>query len=159
MPSFLFLSQYHIDMNKENKFDKYFMNIAVLTSQNSYAKRSRVGAVMVRDGRIISIGWNGQPKGYDNCCEEVVEDSLGNRSLVTLPTVIHAEVNAIYWCAKTEIISDGATMYITLSPCVHCALAMIQAGIKRVCYLEKYRDTSGIDVLEKAGIKVEKVEL
>lgn len=140
---------------KEERLNKYFMKIALLTAENSYAKRSKVGAVMVRDGRIISLGWNGQPAGWDNCCEEEVEDENGNKVLKTLPTVIHAEANAIYWCSKTEIISNGAAMYLTLSPCMHCALAMLQAGIKEVYYYEQYRDTTGIELLKKSGIKVE----
>ena len=144
---------------KNARLNKYFMQIAKLTAENSYAKRSRVGAVMVRNGRIISIGWNGQPAGWDNCCEEEVLNENGEKELRTLPTVVHAEVNAIYWCSKSEIISDGATMYLTLSPCAHCALAMIQAGIKEVYYLDEYHDKSGLEILKKSGIKVEQITL
>lgn len=149
-----------LDMStKQDRLNKYFMKIALLTAENSYAKRSKVGAVMVRNGRIISIGWNGQPSGWDNACEEEIEDENGEKKLRTLSTVVHAEVNAIYWCAKSEIISDGATMYLTLSPCNHCALAMVQAGIKKVYYLEEYHDVSGLDILKKAGIEVHKISL
>lgn len=144
---------------KENRLHRYFMQIAQLTAQNSYAKRSKVGAVMVRDGRIISIGWNGQPAGWDNCCEEESIDSEGNKILKTLPTVVHAEVNAIYWCSKSEIMSDGASMYLTLSPCAHCALAMIQSGIKEVYYLEEYHDIIGLEILKKSGIKVKQIKI
>ena len=144
---------------KQDRLNKYFMKIALLTAENSYAKRSKVGAVMVRNGRIISIGWNGQPSGWDNACEEEIEDENGEKKLRTLSTVVHAEVNAIYWCAKSEIISDGATMYLTLSPCNHCALAMVQAGIKEVYYLEEYHDASGLDILKKSGIEVHKISL
>ena len=112
-------------VSKQERLHKYFMQIAVLTAQNSYAKRSKVGAVVVRNGRIISIGWNGQPAGWPNECEVETIGENNEKVLQTLPTVIHAEVNAIYWCAKSEIISDGATMYLTLSPCAHCALAMV----------------------------------
>ena len=149
-----------LDMStKQDRLNKYFMKIALLTAENSYAKRSKVGAVMVRNGRIISIGWNGQPSGWDNACEEQIEDENGEKKLRTLSTVVHAEVNAIYWCAKSEIISDGATMYLTLSPCNHCALAMVQAGIKEVYYLEEYHDASGLDILKKSGIEVHKISL
>jgi len=129
------------------------MKVAQLTAELSYAKRKKVGAVLVKDNRIVSIGFNGQPKGWDNVCEDILPDG----SLVTKSTVIHAEANALFWCAKTEIITEGATMYLTLSPCSTCALGLIQSGVKRVVYLEAYRDTSGISVLEKAGIKVDQL--
>ena len=129
------------------------MKVAQLTAELSYAKRKKVGAVLVKDNRIVSIGYNGQPKGWDNACEDILPDG----SLVTKSTVIHAEANALFWCAKTEIITEGATMYLTLSPCSTCALGLIQSGVKRVIYLEAYRDISGISVLEKAGIKVDQL--
>lgn len=139
-------------MNQE-RMDKYFMKVAQLTAELSYAKRKKVGAVLVKDNRIISIGFNGTPKHFDNTCEDVMPDG----SLVTKPIVIHAEANALFWCAKTEILTEGATMYLTLSPCSTCALGLIQSGVKRVVYLEKYRDLSGIYVLEKANVKVEQM--
>ena len=114
---------------------------------------------MVRDGRIISIGWNGQPAGWSNDCEIEVLNERQEKELKTLPTVIHAEVNAVYWCARSGITSDGAIMYLTLSPCAHCALAMIQAGIKEVYYLEEYHDRSGLEVLKQSGIKTKKIKL
>lgn len=131
------------------------MKVAQLTAELSYAKRKKVGSVLVKDNRIVSVGFNGTPAGFPNCCE----DTLPDGSLVTKPTVVHAEANALFWCAKTEIITEGATMYLTLSPCSTCALGLIQSGIKRVVYLEAYRDTSGIAVLEKAGVKVEQLSL
>lgn len=140
-------------MNQE-KMDKYFMKVAQLTAELSYAVRKKVGAVLVKDNRIISIGYNGQPKNFPNECEDVMPDG----SLVTKSTVVHAEANALFWCAKTEIETDGATLYLTLSPCATCALGLIQSGIKRVVYLEVYRDTTGIDVLKRCGIEVEKLE-
>lgn len=141
-------------MNQE-RMDKYFMKVAQLTAELSYAKRKKVGAVLVKDNRIISIGFNGTPKHFDNACEDVMPDG----SLVTKPIVIHAEANALFWCAKTEILTEGATMYLTLSPCSTCALGLIQSGVKRVVYLEKYRDMSGIYVLEKANVKVEQMTI
>lgn len=135
--------------------DNYFMRVAQLTAELSYAKRKKVGAVLVKDNRIVSVGFNGTPHGWNNSCEDVLPDG----SLKTKSCVVHAEANALFWCAKTEIITDGATMYLTLSPCATCALGLIQSGIKRVVYLEAYRDLSGVDVLKKAGIEVEAFHL
>ena len=140
-------------MNQE-KMDRYFMGVAKLTSQLSHARRTKVGAVMTKDNRIISIGYNGTPHTFDNNCEDTLQDG----SLVTKNIVVHAEMNALCFCAKTEIESEGSTIYLTLSPCANCALAMIQSGIKRVVYLEKYRNISGIKILEQAGIKVEQFD-
>ena len=131
------------------------MRVAQLTAELSYAKRKKVGAVLAKDSRIISIGYNGTPHGWDNCCEEVMPDG----SLKTKSCVVHAEANALFWCAKTEIITNGSTMYLTLSPCATCALGLIQSGIVRVVYLEAYRDLTGVEVLEKAGIHVEQLSL
>ena len=141
-------------MNQE-RMDRYFMKVAQLTAELSYAVRKKVGAVLVKDNRIISVGFNGQPKGWSNVCEDVMPDG----TLVTKPTVIHAEANALFWCAKTEIITNGSTIYLTLSPCATCALGLIQSGIKRVVYLDEYRDLSGIEVLKKSGIEVQKLEI
>ena len=127
------------------------MEVAKLTSQLSHARRTKVGAVMVKDNRIISIGLNGTPHGFSNNCE----DELPDGSLVTKNIVVHAEMNALCFCAKTEIETEGATIYLTLSPCANCALALIQSGIKRVVYLEQYRDLSGVKILEQAGITIE----
>lgn len=145
---------------KENKFKAYFMKVAKLAGENSYSRRSKVGAIIVRNGRIISTGWNGQPKGFDNRCEEeVVDPSTGKKLLRTLPTVIHAEMNALFWCSKTEIITDNSELYVTLSPCVNCALGIIQCGIKKVYYLDEYRDTSGLELLKRCGIALEQVKI
>ncbi len=113
----------------------------------SYATRKKVGAVVVKDGNIISFGWNGQVSGCPNNCED------GNG--VTLPSVIHAEQNAIYKLARGSENAVGAVLYLTLSPCVTCALGVIQSGITRVVYEEQYSDISGIEFLQKAGVKVE----
>jgi len=145
---------------KDDKFKSYFMKVAKLAGENSYSRRSKVGAIIVRDGRIISTGWNGQPKGFDNCCEEEVFNAeTGKVELKTLPTVIHAEMNAIFWCSKTEIISDNSELYVTLSPCVNCALGIIQCGVKKVYYMDEYRDTSGLDLLKKCGIALEQIRV
>lgn len=131
------------------------MSCAKAASLLSEARRNKVGAILVRDGRIISTGFNGQPSGFDNCCE--IENPDG--SLTTKSTVIHAEMNAILFCAKTGVATNGTTMYITLSPCNNCVTSVIQAGIKHVYYLEEYRDTTGIDNLRQAGITVEQLHL
>ena len=127
------------------------MGVAELTAQLSHARRTKVGAVMAKDNRIISVGFNDPPKGFPNQCE----DELPDGTLVTKNIVVHAEMNALCFCSKTEIETEGATIYLTLSPCANCALAMIQSGIKRIVYRDKYRDTSGIEILERAGIEVE----
>ena len=144
---------------KDSKFKSYFMKVAKLAAENSYSRRAKVGAIIVRDGRIISTGWNGQPRGFDNCCEKEVVLPSGEKALETLPTVIHAEMNALFWCSKTEIISDNSELYVTLSPCVNCALGIIQCGIRKVYYLDEYRDTSGLELLKKCGIELEQVKI
>lgn len=135
--------------NKQIREFNFFMKSALLAAENSYAIRNKVGAVFVKDGRIISSGWNGQPKGFNNCCEEKLEDG----SLKTLSTVIHAEANALCFCAKNGISLKDCDAFITLSPCTNCALLLIQAGIKNVYYYDEYRDTSGIKLLNQVGIK------
>jgi dCMP deaminase len=143
--------------NKQNRYDKYFMDIAERTSAMSYAEKKKVGCVIVRDNHIIAAGWNGTPSGTDNCCEYIDE----NGNLKTKDIVIHAEANALYWCAKTEIITQNATCYVTLSPCKNCALALLQSGITRVVYKELYENTdkTGLDLLKQAGIIVEQLNI
>ena len=123
-----------------NKLDTVFVNIAKETSTLSHCVRSKVGAVLVKDGNIISFGYNGTPSGMDNCCEE---------DNVTLKHVIHAECNAILKAAKTGNSVDGSTLYLTLSPCLDCSKLILQSGIKRVVYLNVYRNTQGIDFLSQ----------
>ena len=123
--------------------------MAEIWATNSYCKRRQVGALLVRDRMIISDGYNGTPSGFENVCEE---------NGVTKPYVLHAEANAISKVAKSGNSSDGATLYVTASPCMECAKLIIQAGIKRVCYKDEYRITDGIDLLRKAGIEVEKID-
>lgn len=148
-----FLCVYYLnEMDKQRRLDEYFMGVAKLTASLSYAERKKVGAVIVKDKRICSIGYNGTPSKFDNCCED--HDADGN--LVTKHDVVHAESNAIFWCAKTGIKTEGATLYLTLSPCSTCALGIIQSGIAKVVYDEEYRDTRGIELLIGAGIEVKK---
>ena len=129
----------HEDLKKK-KLDKVYLNIAKEISSLSYCKRSKVGAIIVKDDNIISFGYNGTPAGVDNCCE---------REDVTVAEVIHAEMNAILKAAKSGYSVDNSTLYLTLSPCVDCAKLILQSGIKRVLYLETYRKTDGVDFLKK----------
>ena len=123
-----------------NKLDKVFINIAKETSTLSHCVRSKVGAVLVKDGNIISFGYNGTPSGMDNSCEE---------DNITFPHVIHAEMNSILKAAKTGNSVDGSTLYLTLSPCLDCSKLILQSGIKKVVYLNVYRNTQGIDFLSQ----------
>lgn len=134
-----------------NKFDDKYLQMAEVWATNSYCKRRQVGALIVKDRMIISDGYNGTPSGFENVCE----DENG----VTKPYVLHAEANAISKVAKSGNSSDGATLYVTASPCVECAKLIIQAGIKRVVYMDEYRLTDGIDLLRRAGIETEKVDI
>ncbi len=134
-------------MPDQNIIDKTYMDIATRWGQMSHARRKQVGCIIVKDGRIISDGYNGTPHGFDNDCE------LSTRyGWETKPEVLHAESNAITKLAKSTQSSEGATMYITLSPCFNCAKLIVQSGISRVVYLEEYTETSGIELLSKANI-------
>jgi dCMP deaminase len=142
-------------IEKLKKLDKVYMNIATEISGLSHCKRSQVGAIIVKDGNIISMGYNGTPKGFDNCCEDTVFALNGEISLVTKKEVLHAEMNAVLKAARTGNPVEGSTLYITLAPCIDCSKYLLQSGIKRVVYLEDYRDNSGVELL-KHYIKVEK---
>lgn len=126
--------------------DSRYLRMARIWAENSYCKRRQVGALVVKDKMIISDGYNGTPSGFENQCED--EHNL------TKPYVLHAEANAITKLARSSNNSDGATIYITASPCIECAKLIIQAGIKRVVYGEKYRLEDGINLLRRANIEV-----
>lgn len=130
--------------SKQEILDRRYMRMARIWAENSYCKRRQVGALIVKNKMIISDGYNGTPSGFDNVCED--------ESGVTIPYVLHAEANAITKIARSNNSSEGATMYVTASPCIECAKLIIQAGIKRVVYGEKYRLEEGLDLLKKAGI-------
>lgn len=135
-------------MNKSDKLDMLdsrYLRMARIWAENSYCVRRKVGALMVKDRTIISDGFNGTPAGFENVCE----DEQG----VTKTYVLHAEANAITKVARSNNSSDGATLYITASPCLDCAKLIIQAGISRVVYADLYRITDGIDLLRRAGIE------
>ena len=130
---------------KQHELDLRYMRMANIWAENSYCERRKVGALIVKDKMIISDGYNGTPSGFENVCEN--EDGF------TKPYVLHAEANAITKIARSNNNSNGATMYVTASPCIECAKLIIQSGIPRVVYGEKYRLTDGIDLLERAGIE------
>ena len=133
-----------------SKFDHSYLQMAEVWAQNSYCKRRKVGALIVKDKMIISDGYNGTPSGFENICE----DENG----VTKPYVLHAEANAITKVAKSGNSSAGATLYVTASPCMECSKLIIQSGITRVVYRDAYRLMDGIELLKRAGIEVEQSE-
>lgn len=143
-----------IRRKKQDKLDKVFIEIAKQIGTLSYCTRAKVGAVLVKSGNVISFGYNGTPSGMNNCCEDNVDGKL-----VSKLEVLHAESNCILKAAKMGLSTDGATMYLTLSPCKDCSKLILQAGVKRVVYLELfYRDNGSVEFL-KQFIKVEKYEV
>ena len=132
-----------------NKYDETMLATAKLFGELSYCTKAKVGAVIAKDGRILATGYNGTVSGHDNCCEIEIDGVLK-----TSPFTVHAEQNVISYCAKNGISTDGATMYITLSPCQLCAKLIVQAGIKRVVFLDLYKDTSGLKFLKDCNIEI-----
>lgn len=126
--------------------DSLYLDIAERVGQQSYAVRAKVGAVLVRDTNILAFGYNGTPSGMDNCCEE---------DNVTKPSVVHAESNCLMKIARSTQSCEGATLYVTLSPCFECAKLIVQAGIKKVVYRDKYRDQTSITFLKANNIEIE----
>jgi len=137
--------------DKQNAFDKRYLRMAKIWAENSYCQRRQVGALIVKNNAIISDGYNGTPSGFPNLCED--------ENNVTFPYVLHAEANAISKLARSNNNSEGATLYVTASPCLECAKLIIQAGIKRVVYSEPYRIEDGLELLKKAGISVELLQI
>lgn len=136
---------------KQELLDKRYLRMAHIWAENSYCIRRKVGALLVKDGTIISDGFNGTPSGFENICED--------ENNVSKPYVLHAEANAITKIARSSQNSDGATLYVTASPCIDCAKLIIQSGIRRVVYGEKYRLDDGIRLLERAGIETTYIDL
>jgi len=134
------------------------MKTAETFAELSHARRLHVGAIVVKDDRIISIGYNGMPAGWDNNCEDTIQHSDDTVTLKTKPEVLHAETNAIAKLAKSNESGVGATLFITHAPCLDCAKLIYQSGIGSVLYRDAYRDTSGVTFLEKSGITVEQIE-
>lgn len=135
---------------KKLRYDRAYLRMAKTWSELSHCARKQVGAIIVKDGMIISDGYNGAPSGFDNCCE--------NEKGETHWYVLHAEANAILKVAKSTHNCSGATLYLTLSPCRDCSKLVVQSGIKRVVFINSYKDTSGVDFLKEAGIEVEQIE-
>lgn len=131
---------------KQYELHKRYLRMADIWAENSYCVRRKVGALLVKDQMIISDGYNGTPSGFENVCEDEND--------VTKPYVLHAEANAITKVARSNNSSEGATLYVTSSPCIECAKLIIQSGITRVVYAESYRLTDGIDLLERAQIEM-----
>ena len=138
-------------MDKKQELDYRYLRMATIWSENSYCERRKVGALSVKDKMIISDGFNGTPTGFENVCED--------ENNVSKPYVLHAEANAITKIARSGNNSDGATLYVTDSPCIECSKLIIQAGIKRVVYMREYRLTDGVDLLRRAGIEVVRYEV
>jgi dCMP deaminase len=143
----------------KEKMIRAYMKTAEIFSELSHARRLHVGAIVVKDDRIISIGYNGMPAGWDNNCEDVIQHSDDTTSLKTKPEVLHAETNAIAKLARSSESGLGADIFITHSPCLDCAKLIFQSGIKRVWFREQYRSTEGVDFLTKSGVSVEKVDI
>ncbi len=139
------------DNNKQQLLDRRYLQMADTWAQNSYCKRRQVGALLVKDQMIISDGYNGTPSGFENVCED--------ENNKTKPYVLHAEANAITKVAKSGNSSNGATLYVTSSPCLECSKLIIQAGIKRVVFTESYRLEDGINLLKRADIEIEQVDI
>ena len=137
--------------DKQLRLDLRYLRMARIWAENSYCQRRKVGALVVKEKMIISDGYNGTPSGFENVCEDEMN--------VTKPYVLHAEANAITKLARSSNNSDGATLYVTASPCIECAKLIIQAGIKRVIYGEQYRLTDGIDLLKRANIEATHIQL
>ena len=135
------------------------MQTAKIFAELSHARRLHVGAIVVKDDRIISIGYNGMPAGWDNNCEDKVWDKTGDYELKTKPEVLHAESNAISKLARSSESGDGATMFITHAPCMECSKLIYQSGIKKVYFGQAYRDTSGVEFLNKCKVIVEQLDV
>lgn len=145
---------------KQHKLDQTYIKMAMTWSELSHATRKKVGALIVKDGTIISDGFNGTPSGFENECEEAEYSDEGIFiGYKTKWYVLHAESNALAKVAKSTQSCDGGTLYITLSPCRECSKLILQSGIKRVVYLEQYRDILGLEVLSRAGVEIKKLEL
>jgi dCMP deaminase len=151
---------------KESKYNTLYMDIARRVSDMSYAVRSKVGAVLVRDGNILGYGFNGTPAGEDNCCEYEHYDMVQrldkptefvSQGLRTKDNVIHAEQNILFKCLREGKSTLGTSLYITLAPCLHCAKMIYGAGIKNVFYSDVYRESSGIFFLEKHNVEITKL--
>lgn len=138
------------DASKQERYDRAYLRMAIEWAQLSHCKRKQVGALLVKEGMIISDGYNGTPTGFENACE----DDLGD----TFWYVLHAEANAIMKVARSNNSARNSTLYITLSPCKECSKLILQAGIKRLVFMIQYKDSSGVDFLREAGLEIVQIE-
>lgn len=143
----------------KDKLKQAYLKTAETFAELSHARRLHVGAIVVKDDRIISIGYNGMPAGWDNTCEDVVQHSDDTTSLKTKPEVLHAETNAIAKLARSNESGLGADIFITHAPCLDCAKLIYQSGIKRVWYGTEYRDSTGVNFLQQSGILIEQLNV
>ena len=135
------------------------MDLTRRIAQESHCERKKVGALAVRNGNVLAFGWNGTPAGQDNCCEEIRNNpETGETEVVSKREVLHAETQLVTKIARSHESLDGSTVFVTLSPCVECAKLLYQSGVVKVYYEEKYRDTSGIELLEALGVEVEQLQ-
>ena len=141
----------HPYKEKQEEYDKRYLEMAKIWAKNSYCKRRQVGALIVKEKMIISDGYNGTPSGFENICEDDTNK--------TKPYVLHAEANAITKVAKSNNSSENATLYITTSPCMECSKLIIQSGIKRVVFCDKYHNIEGLHLLERAKIEIVHIEI
>ena len=145
------MSKSEFNKDKQIEYDKRYLEMARIWAKNSYCERRQVGAIIVKEKMIISDGYNGTPSGFENICED--EDHL------TKPYVLHAEANAITKVAKSNNSSEDATLYVTTSPCMECSKLIIQSGIKRVVFCDKYHKTEGLKLLERANIEINHIKI
>jgi dCMP deaminase len=145
------MSKSEFNKDKQIEYDKRYLEMARIWAKNSYCERRQVGAIIVKEKMIISDGYNGTPSGFENICED--ENNL------TKPYVLHAEANAITKVAKSNNSSEDATLYVTTSPCVECSKLIIQSGIKRVVFCDKYHNTEGLELLKRAKIKIDHIKI
>lgn len=145
--------------SKLKRYDKLYMDIATSIGNMSYAKKLKVGTLAVKDGNVLSMGFNGTPSGWDNNCEDTIyTDHESGYRLKTKPEVIHSEANMVCKAARDGVSLMGATAYVTIAPCVNCALLMLQSGISRLVFKDYYKTDLGIEILKKSNIKVDKYE-
>ncbi|MCK5028665.1 MAG: dCMP deaminase family protein [Bacteroidales bacterium] len=145
------MSKSEFNKDKQIEYDKRYLEMARIWAKNSYCERRQVGAIIVKEKMIISDGYNGTPSGFENICED--ENQL------TKPYVLHAEANAITKVAKSNNSSQDATLYVTTSPCMECSKLIIQSGIKRVVFCDKYHNTEGLKLLERANIEINHIKI
>lgn len=154
------MSNNSVSAQRQHKIDVTYIKMAQTWANLSHALRKKVGALIVKNNTIIADGYNGTPSGFENECEEAISNEDGSfKEYRTKWYVLHAESNALAKVAKSTQSSEGATLYVTYSPCTECSKLILQAGIKKVVYLEEYRDITGLDFLRRAGVEIKKINI